>query len=163
MTLLCDQAVCSRVPCAAGRWSAPWPPWGRVKGHSQGHSQTSQLLSCSQPPPGLSTASFKAEKLVSSPMDPHTQALLCAHSQEITGGCGFTPALLLSPVTRCKSLLWLAVDAVPARSGQALLAGCAGRDSRQRSRRSPGISNCFAAKASAPSTGPSCSPALRCL
>lgn len=50
-------------------------------------------------------------------MDPHSQALPYASSQEIKGGWGFTPALLLSPVFGCKSLLWLAVDIVHARSG----------------------------------------------
>lgn len=65
--------------------------------------------------PGLSTTCFEAEKLASSPMDPHSQALRCASSQEIMGGCGFTPALLLGPVTCCKSLPWLVVHTVHAR------------------------------------------------
>lgn len=136
--LLCDQAACSCVTCGPGQWSVPGLPWG-----SKGHSQISWLLDCSQFP--SENHEFQSRKAGVLPLDPHSQALPCARSQEIVGCWGFTPALLLSAVICCKS-----VPCTP--EAVTLPALCASLDSWQCSQRS----NCLMAKGGAPSTGSSC-------
>lgn len=69
---------------------------------------------------------------MSLPADPHSQALLCSSSQEIMGGCGFTPALVqLLAVSQLIQLVAALANShtVHARSGHTLLAGSAGPDS----------------------------------
>lgn len=65
---------------------------------------------------------------MSSPADPHSQALLCSSSQEIMGGCGFVQLLAVSQLIQLVAALANS-HTVHARSGHTLLAGSAGPDS----------------------------------
>lgn len=111
--LLCDQAACSCVTCGTGQWSILGLPWGRGA-----HSHISWLLDCSQFPSGNHVLQGrKAGILTPGATQP---SFACARSQEIGGGWGFTPALLLSAVACCKSVLWLVLSTTHSSSASSL-------------------------------------------